>query len=68
MKPEGAPATGGGVLGKKLHICKIYGDVPPKWVDFTPKKSVNMGPILTPQITKIKVTKHFVVFSYTVPC
>ena len=29
-----------------LHICKIYGDVPPKWTDFA-QKSLNIGPILT---------------------
>ena len=46
----GAPTTrvgGGGGLPKELHICR-YGDVPPKWVDFIPPKSVNMGPILPP--------------------
>ena len=27
------------------HI-KVYGDVPPKWASFSPKKSLDMGPIL----------------------
>ena len=49
MKSEllGAPTTradGGG--GEEIHKCKIYGDVPPKWVDFTHTRIVIMGPIL----------------------
>ena len=48
-------AVGGG--GEELHICKIYGDVPPKWVNFTLTKSVSLGPILTPPKKK-KIPKH----------
>ena len=52
MKSElfGCPtARAEGGMGEEPHIGRIYGDVPPKWMDFTKKKSVNMGPILKPQ-------------------
>ena len=44
----GAPTTRAeGGWWWNFTLCKIYRDVPPKWVDFT-QKIVNMGPILTP--------------------
>ena len=49
----GCPFKGWGAGGVTSHRpkCKLkYGDVPPKWVDFThKKKSVNMGLISTPK-------------------
>ena len=31
------PMVGGGGGGEEVHIYIIYGDVPPKWVNFTQK-------------------------------
>ena len=45
----GAPTTKakGSWGGREHRKSKIYSDVLPKWVNSTPKKSVNMGHILT---------------------
>ena len=52
----------GGVLGEELHICKIYRDVPPKWVDFTPKICKHGSHLYPPKKGKKKISKAWVKF------
>ena len=40
------------ISGGGTPIETLYGDVPPKWVGFWQKKSLNMGPNFGPKIPK----------------
>ena len=43
------PGGGGGWWGGSTQVCKLYGDVPPKWVVF-PQEILRHGPLFRGKI------------------